>query len=381
MRIAIISGSIPSTTFIDAVANGMAERGYTMILIGKKRGDYNYHSNVKCIEMPKSKMGRLLFILMNFRSAKRSDISLIYTAADSFKQFYYDLLFYLPIFKSNCDKVHFQWASSLYKRELLFKLFPNKILLSLRGSHITYTPIIKPIIGEYYKKIFPFVYRFHSVSNSIALIASNYGATRSKLFTIYSSVANELLQQPIKKRDTDNCLKIIVVGRFHWVKGYRYLLDALYQIKLRGHNFNVQLIAGAEVPEEISFAINQYNLHGNISVFNNIPHNEVLKSIQESDLLVLPSIDEGIANVVLEAMALGTIVISSDCGGMQEAIENGVNGFLYENRNVDDLVSRLINFYLLNSTAKYNLALNARQTILEKFSNERMLNQYQEFYK
>ena len=52
MRIAIIAGGIPSTTFIDALINGLAERGYLITVIGKKLKPYSYTKNVNTIEIP-----------------------------------------------------------------------------------------------------------------------------------------------------------------------------------------------------------------------------------------------------------------------------------------------------------------------------------------
>ena len=56
----------------------------------------------------------------------------------------------------------------------------------------------------------------------------------------------------------------------------------------------------------------------------------VKELIKNADILLLSSVEEGIANVVLEAMALGTLVVSTECGGMNEVIKNNENGFLVD---------------------------------------------------
>ena len=380
MRIAIMAGSIPTTTFIDALINGMAEQGYTMVVIGKRRSNYQYIPGVECLEVPQQKTSQLFFVLRLLRYARWAQLTSIYKTSNSFQQFFYDLLFYLPIFKSKADKVHIQWAATLYNRALLFDFFPHKILLSLRGAHINYTPIIKPEIGDYYKRIFPKVHRFHAVSYAMALVAKSLGADEDHIQTIYWGINDDILQSSITAKKEQSTLQLIVVGRFHWVKGYPILMDALGTLKERGMAFKLLLIAEGEIPEEINYAIHQYKMHENITIIGKLPHQAVIKHIAESDLLVLPSVNEGIANVAIEAMAMGTPVLSSNCGGMTEVIENGVNGLLFENRNSKQLAEQLLAFSTLNMEERFTMALKAKATVQLNFTRDRMLDQYKHFY-
>ena len=60
----------------------------------------------------------------------------------------------------------------------------------------------------------------------------------------------------------------------------------------------------------------------------------VYEIMRESDCLILPSVQEGISNVVLESMYIGLPVVTSDCGGMKEVISYGKNGFYFSARNL-----------------------------------------------
>jgi colanic acid/amylovoran biosynthesis glycosyltransferase len=381
MRIAIIAGGIPSTTFIDALINGLAERGYSITVIGKKIKPYSYTKNVNTIEIPSQRISQLLFIGVNLWKMPFHHILKIYKNSNSLILAFFDYLYYLPLFMAKPAKVHIQWAADLYKKELLFDLFPNKIILSLRGSHINYTPIIKPEFRVLYTKVFPKVHKFHAVSKAIALEAEKYDAPSNKIHTIYTSVDDNLFHKIIQPKVSNGPLKLIVVGRFHWVKGYNYLLDALGILKKQETSFHLTMIAGNDVPEEVIFSIHQNNLKDNIKIVNNLPHDEVLRHIENADLLILPSVNEGIANVVIEAMALGTIALSSNCGGMPELIEDGINGLLFDNRNVVDLANKLLEYATLNDETKYNIALNAKKTIYNKFNRIRMIDEFEKIYK
>ena len=97
--------------------------------------------------------------------------------------------------------------------------------------------------------------------------------------------------------------------------------------------------------------------------------------------MILPSVEEGIANVVLEAMAAGTLVITTDCGGMKELILDGVNGFVVPMRNPTQLANSIQECSLL-SIEKYNeVTLNARKTVETNHSMEKMVGDFNQMYK
>ena len=81
-------------------------------------------------------------------------------------------------------------------------------------------------------------------------------------------------------------------------------------------------------------------------------HEETISQLSNSDLLLLPSIEEGISNAVLEAMILGVPVISTNCGGMVEVITNNKNGFIVPVRDPDSIAETIQNFINLNKTKK-----------------------------
>ena len=85
----------------------------------------------------------------------------------------------------------------------------------------------------------------------------------------------------------------------------------------------------------------------------------------KSDCLLLPSISEGIANVVYEAMSVNLPVISSDCGGMKEIIKDGYNGYLFKNRDFLGLVNSFNIFLNTSSNEKETLVRNAKDYILK----------------
>lgn len=95
---------------------------------------------------------------------------------------------------------------------------------------------------------------------------------------------------------------------------------------------------------------------------------------------MLPRIEEGIANVVLEAMALGTLVLSTNCGGMDEVIVDNENGFLVPIRNSEVMASVLKRISELPLPAYQKIVTRARNTIEEQHNHKKMVVEMRDLY-
>lgn len=380
MNITILSGSVPTTTFIDTLINKMAEAGFKVTVIGKKTGRYSYHDNVRTIIVPDSFLARVVFIKKLLLLTGLKHLGKIVSNSKGWTALFNNLLFYLPIIHSKPDRIHIQWTAFIHNRDLLFDLFPGKVLVSLRGAHINYTPITTPEIKESYLRLLPLVHRFHAVSKAIAEEAKQYGAAAKKTNVIYSMVSEALQQKEIKPKPERNKLHIISVGRFFWKKGYEYAIDALYGLKKSGVVFTYTLIAEGETPASVIYHIHQLGLNDHINIINGTSHEEVLKQIEAHDVLLLPSVEEGIANVVLEAMAIGTPVITTDVGGMREVVEHSVSGLIVPVRDVAAMTGALTTFSKMNNTERFTMAKAAKQIISDQHNNKAFTEQFKQFY-
>ena len=362
-RVIIFPGSMPSTTFIDGLANAMAKEGYPIVVVGRKEGAYSYHNNVETIEIPTSTVGRLWFLLKSLFKVRFKDLALIIKNRKGNKRLFFDLLYYIPLLLAKADILHIQWATFISKRELIFDLFKDRVILSLRGTHINYTPIIKPEIAAIYRDGFPKVWRYHAVSNAIGEKATQYGADPKSITTIYSYVKDDILNTKLNKKKRLKKLNIISVGRFFWNKGYAYALDAMYLLKEKGVDFQYNLVAKGKVPDNVTFQIHQLDIENKVNIINGLPHSEVLSAIQDADVLLLPSVDEGIANVVLEAMALGTVVVTTNCGGMEEVVDDGVSGYVVRIRDAEGLAAAISKVNNMSEDAYYDMAVKAKERV------------------
>ncbi|MEO8234795.1 MAG: glycosyltransferase family 4 protein [Flavobacterium sp.] len=362
-KIAIYSGEIPSTTFIERLIEGLSNNGCKILLFGLQAKKVTYPKNVSIFSY--SNKWNKLFILLKYsfllsifkpREKKKLDKIICNKKRNTtlYKVKYYPVLYHKP------DIFHLQWAKSL-EDWIWVRDFGIKLILSLRGTHITISPIADEKLATQYRGLFPKVDGFHAVSKSIKKQAEEYGAEADKIKVIYSGLhLKEVLfvENKIKNRT----LKILSIGRSHWVKGYTDALDACALLKKENFDFQYSII-GVGSDEELIFQRVQLDLEEEVTFKKSMPFKEIITEIQQADILLLSSLEEGIANVVLEAMALGTIVLSTNCGGIEEVITDGENGFIIPVRNPKLIVEKIKLIALLSENNKIEIRKKARETI------------------
>ena len=83
----------------------------------------------------------------------------------------------------------------------------------------------------------------------------------------------------------------------------------------------------------------------NLKIFGNLKKEKLSEIYLNSDILVLPSIEDGYGMVVPEAMSYGTIPFVSKNAGAADLISNNKNGFLYNINNSDELVKKIMIYW------------------------------------
>lgn len=382
-RIAIYSGEIPSTTFVERLIEGLAAKKHQIFLFGgvKKNPKYHY-KNIKVIGYTGKASKFFLYVkysllLLLFQpSSKRKLDRLLKKKGGNIKL--HKVKFY-PVLWSRPDVFHIQWAKSV-PDWMWVQNFGIKLVVSLRGAHVNYSPIADLKLAQIYKDTFPLVDGFHAVSDAIGKEAMKYGASGDKIKIGYSGLeTDQFFNSKFGMEKENQTFKILSVGRAHWVKGYSYALDACKLLLNQGISFEYTII-GAEGYEELVYQKSDLNLGESVKFVKNVPFSKVKAFMEESDLVLMPSVEEGIANVVLEAMALGTLVLTADCGGMTEVVKEGSNGFVVPNRNSEAIALKIIEIMGLPKEIKNKILVQARKDIEQKNSKQQMVDAIEELY-
>lgn len=157
-------------------------------------------------------------------------------------------------------------------------------------------------------------------------------------------------------------INIVHIGSIEERKGQDILIDSLINLPANCRN-EIEVFFIGRVLEE-SYARTQRKRSEklpNIHWIGELAREEVNKFIASSDLLICTSRDETGPLVVFEAMSLGKTVISSSVGAVPEVIENGVNGFIFNNENEGQL-AELLSGLIVNRRLWSHIGEKAYQT-------------------
>ncbi len=150
-------------------------------------------------------------------------------------------------------------------------------------------------------------------------------------------------------------------------KGLKELRDA---IELLGER-NIEFLSVGH--QFMPFPITVRHRH-----LGSLDKNELCLVYSASDAFIFPTKEEALGNVMLEAMACGTPVIGTPVGGLPDVIEDGFNGIFTEGTSADDIKNGIERFIAMKD--HFN-SEKIRANIAEKFSPEKIAQQYMDLYK
>jgi len=153
-----------------------------------------------------------------------------------------------------------------------------------------------------------------------------------KIKIVHCGLDSTLLGPPPAPVPSDS--RLVCVGRLCEEKGHLILLQAAAQLKSEGFAFELVLVGDGAMRSELESMIERYLLEDRIVITGWVQANEVRRHLIQSRAMVLASFAEGLPVVIMEAMALGRPVISTQIAAIPELVQDGVNGWLVPPGNV-----------------------------------------------
>jgi colanic acid/amylovoran biosynthesis glycosyltransferase len=135
--------------------------------------------------------------------------------------------------------------------------------------------------------------------------------------------------------------RFVCIGRLSEQKGHLLLIEAVSQLASEGLKFKVILVGDGYLREQIEFLIKTLGLEDYFEITGWATNLEVRQQILNSQVMVLPSFAEGLPVVIMEALALGRPVISTQIAGIPELVETGKSGWLVTPGSSEALASAM----------------------------------------
>ena len=277
------------------------------------------------------------------------------------------------------DLIHFNlpWPS--------FCAAPGFVARVLRRPYVTTTHLLRPgaTVGwRYLPRIRAMYHRSRlnlAVSHATAnLCAETYGLDENLFTVIPNGIAGlpapdpeglKRLRREIQLRTHDRVL--LCLGRLDEQKGQTCLLRAVARLlpELPGIKL---LIAGSGPDEALLTALAaSLGIAGRVYFLGQ--RRDLAELFELTELLVMPSLFEGLPFAMLEAMAAGKPVLASDVGGVSEALRDGETGVLVPPGDVDALVQALAKLLAEPETLR-RMGLRGRDEVAQRFTRELMID-------
>ncbi|MDI6644161.1 MAG: glycosyltransferase family 4 protein [Methanobacteriaceae archaeon] len=209
-----------------------------------------------------------------------------------------------------------------------------------------------------------------TVSSSVAEELFNYYNNVNPL--VIGNGVDENVFFPINNKSDDY---LLYVGRLDYRKG---IFDLIEASKLLDDNLKIYIAGSGDLSVKLSKLIK--NKNKNINLLGHVEGDSLIKLYQNAKMLIFPSHYEGLPTVLLESMACGLPVITSNIPAHKDLIKDNQNGLLTEKGNPKDIAKK-INILINDNDLREKLGKNARQTIEKKFTWNIIGKKYEEIYK
>jgi glycosyltransferase involved in cell wall biosynthesis len=205
------------------------------------------------------------------------------------------------------------------------------------------------------------------------------GAASTPILRCYHGADLNYFALPAKP-DSRSCPRILSVGRLVPKKGFPVLLQALRMLRQKGWDFRGTIIGNGPMEPELRKQIADLGLDDEVELLSPMPQHELHKHYLAADLFVLAcevqddGDRDGIPNVIVEAMAMGIPVVSTNISGIPECVDHGVNGMLAPEKNPSALAETMAALLSQPERAR-QLGLEGRKKVERDFDARRNVAQ------
>lgn len=243
-----------------------------------------------------------------------------------------------------------------------FKLVLNEGIVTSKYLEQYETPIWKKIVALTYPRANLIIVPTKSVADDLV---NNFEVDQGKIRIVPSWVKRIEIKEVAKVYDG------IFVGRLSVEKGIEFLVDLAIKTKKLNLNYKIAVIGDGDMALWLNQKIADYGLEKYLVNLGYRQQNEVMEYIRKSRLLLLPSRNEGLPMVVLEAYSLGVPTVVTPFLGVKEVVVDKVTGIVTK-MNLNDYENKVLDLWGDRKRIK-KMGFNAIKYVRENHSRKNLI--------
>jgi len=295
--------------------------------------------------------------------------------------------------RENVDIVHSQGARADFFARMAARLAGVHIIIStvpmpVEGFDVN--PLRKLIYMVFNRFSERFVDRFMVVSDALEkIMIEKHGIAPQRVVKIYNGIEKD--EYCIENEETvcrrskfrkesslgEDIPVIGVIGRLVWQKGFEYFIEAIPNVLKKFPNAMFLIVGEGELKDELKLKSKILKLEDKI-IFTGFM-NDIKDVLSSIDILVIPSLREGLPVVLLEAMAMMKPIVATKIEGIMEILENGLIGVLVSPKDPQILSEAIVDLLIHKDKAR-QMGFAARKIVEERFGVDIMVQKVEGVY-
>ncbi len=381
----------PPETFIERLLRGLLGKGFQITVASIKRPAADWFNITGFHWLPvyswedhsMVRMCRLSWWFLKACFGSRKDMQKIALQINTIQnhtqrtRLWYRLL---PFLGRQCDVIYFPWNSAAIDYLALFDLGMPAVI-SCRGAQVNIGPYDpdRADLADGLKQTFARATAVHCVSQNILREAMQFGLDPQKAHVIHPAADTQFFQPLSEARPAHSTFHVLTTGSFIWRKGLDYALLAIRKLVDLGIPVRFEMIGSGPDESQIYFTIRDLGLQDHVHMLGQLSQELIKVKLQHVDVFLLSSLSEGISNAVLEAMSCGIPVVTTDCGGVREAVTDGVDGFVIPIRDPAAMASALQSLWQ-NTNLREQMGMAGRKKVVHHFNLDGQIQQWVDLY-
>jgi glycosyltransferase involved in cell wall biosynthesis len=347
----------------------------------------------ECLALAFTQPRRLLAVLVAFarpsrRSPRRASFGYWPSPLLKLREEIAWLRVFLRLARLRPGVAHFEWESSAVSYLLIADIWRCPVVVSCHGGLKAYGQLAThQLTFTGLQAAFERASAVQCVSEIERTEAIRLGLEPAKARLLPCGVDPAVFSPGAAGMRDGNPMRLVAVGWLRWLKGYEYAVRTLRALLDAGVPARLDVFGGDPLPPmqepsdraRILHTISDLELDDHVQMHDHVAPDVLLDRLRSAHALLHSSLSEGLPVVILEAMACGLPVVATDCGGVREAVRDGVEGFVLPPRE-PALAGAALERLWREPALRERMGRAGRARVLSEFTLEANLDAMERLY-